>query len=1267
MNLKRGPPQSRLSGPNVQNNAEAADARLKSRKISNDDIRGGIADRLEAIACAIYPDAAGSPRETNGDEIRIGNNGSLSLIVRGPDKGLWFDHEADAGGGPMELVAEAYGIPRQGAFGQLRETCLDVLGWRDGETLPPQQPKKTAAEIERDDAERKAKALQRASAARQIILQSVKPTGDGAAYLTSRGLPVDAPNVLWMPNPLNLPFKAEIRAYMQAEGTTGAIVMVARTREGDARAVQCIIIGAGGRPILEPEKPGKKRRKLKRTLGAVRDAKNPAVFRLPGPDDRPLVLTDGPEDALSAYSAGYQAWAALGSAYKNMDPEAGRALAVFADNDGADSKAQASLDKAATHFTDKGHPVAIARAPEPHKDANDLLQAEGREAVATAIDSAMPWTPPGDGLPPYRPARRPVRAEALYANHVAIMEGVKAEYAADAIYQANRDYRDRYNDERTARGLIGPMFKADRQKAAERFRSEVSALTGIPEKDLKLRGCAQGRLLLVVSDVAAGKSYTVAKAIRLHGRGLVTWLLVPTNEKAREAVAEFNQDSAPDHPLALFWPGYGATMEPERRNEPGKRYCQRPDAMDAALRAGVENIGQSMCDDGKGSRCPYASTCPLLKARRAAREAADSDNGALIVMAHANATGSTGAPQTGLIVIDEDIVGEATESQFLTFENMGRIDWQNGGDAGLINDQITAWEAVEPLAEAIKAKPGSVGLMDRIRAVVMREQIEAMRDALKVKAKRAAALIKPGMYEASILEYLEGERPSPTAQQRAFLEVLLDQWEGGPDSPRIKHIPERRNDDGDPLAAGVKFYARRKIRKSRSGGLLMLDATGNPERIAEALDVDAADIDVINTRTRLPVLHTEITGRSFAKSEVTKAKNLASKIALFIEGIGGPNAFVATAKSVEQTLRDALPPGMAIAHHGAMRGLNSHAGSPAAFLVSREEPTPWTVEAAVATRHGKQASTLNLIGDRRDAENQPFGYEPQPRRIEGDRSPGVVKTVNALPDPATDRELAAIRDDALTQAAGRVRYVRQARMVFSMTGTGALGGNECAPDLPTGFRLDADDAWILGPFAAIARRNGGALVLSKKGLTETDSKLFGTPSRNLNALDDMADRWPLGGGRSLYIPNKRSAPPYDPKAERRIEAIRRTLAAYGFGVVMQKASGGARVVLLTPDADPETARQAMGAKPKHWRVVIEPSPMPPVLEVLCAEIEADDRAWMNANADKCEAAGFTFVPEIKRIQASDYGGLDMAAPGDSSADDSQAQAPAIPLKQLQSK
>jgi hypothetical protein len=63
----------------------------------------------------------------------------------------------------------------------------------------------------------------------------------------------------------------------------------------------------------------------------------------------------------------------------------------------------------------------------------------------------------------------------------------------------------------------------------------------------------------------------------------------------------------------------------------------------------------------------------------------------------------------------------------------------------------------------------------------------------------------------------------------------------------------------------------------------------------------------------------------------------------------------------------------------------------------------------------------------------------------------------------------------------------------------------------------------------------------------------------------------------------------------------------------------------------------MGAKPEHWHIVIEPSPMPPILEDLAASIEADDRAWLEENQAKCDAAGFALNPAIKRIEASDYG------------------------------
>jgi hypothetical protein len=115
--------------------------------------------------------------------------------------------------------------------------------------------------------------------------------------------------------------------------------------------------------------------------------------------------------------------------------------------------------------------------------------------------------------------------------------------------------------------------------------------------------------------------------------------------------------------------------------------------------------------------------------------------------------------------------------------------------------------------------------------------------------------------------------------------------------------------------------------------------------------------------------------------------------------------------------------------------------------------------------------------------------------------------------------------------------------------------------------------------------------------------------------------------------------PRMPPFGERAEAVQNTLATLGFGLAEQtgiRGPVGSRLVLLTPDAAPEAARIAMGAKPEHWRIVIEPSPMPPILEDLAASIEADDRAWLEANRAKCEEASFAFNPAIKRIEVSGY-------------------------------
>ena len=233
-------------------------------------------------------------------------------------------------------------------------------------------------------------------------------------------------------------------------------------------------------------------------------------------------------------------------------------------------------------------------------------------------------------------------------------------------------------------------------------------------------------------------------------------------------------------------------------------------------------------------------------------------------------------------------------------------------------------------------------------------------------------------------------------------------------------------------------------------------------------------------------------------------------------------------------------------------------------------------------------------------------------------------------------QLVAIRDAEIVQAAGRVRPYRNCRVIFDMTSTGAKGAIGTNPDLQHTLDVDWNDLLTMAKFALAARRNGGALPMTKKALAAISPEIFHTPQRQLSALDDLAQGHPLKGGIPYNSILYSKMPPFGERAE----AVQNTLATLGFGLAEQtgiRGPVGSRLVLLTPDADPEAARIAMGAKPEHWRIVIEPSTMPPMLEALASKIEDDDCAWLAANAAKCDAAGFALNPAIKRIEASDYG------------------------------
>jgi hypothetical protein len=99
-----------------------------------------LAVHSEAIARALLGEP--NPAHSTKAQLRYGTNGSLSVQVRGPNRGTWYDFENKKGGGLLELIAREKGINGAAAFEWLRSIGV--------ETAPPTPRQLVATYVYRD-------------------------------------------------------------------------------------------------------------------------------------------------------------------------------------------------------------------------------------------------------------------------------------------------------------------------------------------------------------------------------------------------------------------------------------------------------------------------------------------------------------------------------------------------------------------------------------------------------------------------------------------------------------------------------------------------------------------------------------------------------------------------------------------------------------------------------------------------------------------------------------------------------------------------------------------------------------------------------------------------------------------------------------------------------------------------------------------------------------------------------------------------------------
>ncbi|WP_431283160.1 DUF7146 domain-containing protein [Humitalea sp. 24SJ18S-53] len=279
-----------------------------------------LADRMPMLAHDLF----GKPDDRDGNTWRYGRKGSLAVVVTGPKRGGWFDHEAGEGGDALALIGRQRGMRPRDAW----EWAMAWLGIGQA-TGTPRQPLRPAPLPERQDA---APTRQQADNSGKVrfardLWHAAKPAAGTLVetYLASRGL------VLEPDAPIRFLAACPRGRGADLERLPAMVALMTCPTTGQPRGIH--------RTFLAPDGNGKAPGQAKMMLGHA------GVIRLvPNCDltDR-LGLAEGIEDALAVMQRGgwRPVWAATSAGAITCFPvlRGINALAVFADADKAGLKA----------------------------------------------------------------------------------------------------------------------------------------------------------------------------------------------------------------------------------------------------------------------------------------------------------------------------------------------------------------------------------------------------------------------------------------------------------------------------------------------------------------------------------------------------------------------------------------------------------------------------------------------------------------------------------------------------------------------------------------------------------------------------------------------------------------------------------------------------------------------------------------------------------------------------------------------------------------
>lgn len=352
-----------------------------------DNLKTRLAERWQDLCLVLF----GEPAHRGRREWRWGRKGSMAVKLGGRYGLSFSSYESDEGGSLLDAIMVAHGCG-------FREAVDWARAWLGGEgestSRPRPQAPRAAFDADAEEERGKAEALALWRAGRGIY-------GTAASrYL--QGRKIDR----WPAECVRLIAARDVGRIATSLGDDDthkpwswwrwpALVFPMMNGAGAVTAVQLVALTDDGDAVLRSSGGGKWKINRGSAVGSA--------VQLPADSDAagPLVLAEGGETALSVWAAtGFETWAAMGGVGKA--PLEGvpfdRLIVVCRDDDPPGSPAFKARAKAVRAWRKAGRRV-VEVSPWPtsrgdKSDFNDLLQAEGPDAVRLRLDAAIaPATP----------------------------------------------------------------------------------------------------------------------------------------------------------------------------------------------------------------------------------------------------------------------------------------------------------------------------------------------------------------------------------------------------------------------------------------------------------------------------------------------------------------------------------------------------------------------------------------------------------------------------------------------------------------------------------------------------------------------------------------------------------------------------------------------------------------------------------------------------------------------------------------------------------